>query len=297
MRLHRTQGGTRSGRLVASASDAGRSRGSGSADFGRVIETVIEQPSADGDRQRSGFGRSTPDLCASRWARHGTSGPLAAGGPGVPLAGQWVWTANKLRREQEMADACKALGAPEIAGAWIERKGFAKKGMNAIASAEIGGLLGTAVGTGLSGKGTPKPTAETPSFGAYGYLALSANDLVLVKAKQGLTGMKLTDDVIASVPDAPSPPPSSARARSPPRLRSSSATAAPGSSKSRAPVIAGRSESLLNSALDVSAISIYDTGCRRVRGRRARSPVAGGARQAGWDRPGGCRTALGERHP
>ena len=196
-----------------------------------------------------------------------------------------------------MADACKALGAPEIAGAWIERKGFAKKGMNAIASAEIGGLLGTAVGTGLSGKGTPKPTAETPSFGAYGYLALSANDLVLVKAKQGLTGMKLTDDVIASVPDAPSPPPSSARARSPPRLRSSSATAAPGSSKSRAPVIAGRSESLLNSALDVSAMSIYDTGCRRVRGRRARSPVAGGARQAGWDRPGGCRTALGGTPP
>ena len=98
-----------------------------------------------------------------------------------------------------MADASKALGAPEIAGAWIERKGFAKKGMNAIASAEIGGMLGTAVGTGLSGKGTPK-TAETPSFGAYGYLALSANDLVLVRAKQGLTGMKLTDDVIASVP-------------------------------------------------------------------------------------------------
>ena len=50
------------------------------------------------------------------------------------------------------------------------------------------------------GKGTPKPTAETPSFGAYGYLALSANDLVVVKAKQALTGMKLTDDVIASVP-------------------------------------------------------------------------------------------------
>ena len=99
-----------------------------------------------------------------------------------------------------MADASKALGAPEIAGAWIERKGFAKKEMNAIASAEIGGMLGAAVGTGLSGKATPKPTAETPSFGAYAYLALSANDLVLVKAKQGLTGLKLTDDVIASVP-------------------------------------------------------------------------------------------------
>lgn len=99
-----------------------------------------------------------------------------------------------------MADASKALGAPEIGGAWIERKGFAKKEMNAIASAEIDGMLGAAVGTGLSGKATPKPTAETPSFGAYAYLALSASDLVLVKAKQGLTGLKLTDDVIASVP-------------------------------------------------------------------------------------------------
>ncbi len=99
-----------------------------------------------------------------------------------------------------MADASKALGAPEIAGAWIERKGFAKREMRAIASAEVGGMLGTAAGAGLSAKGTPRPTADTPSFGAYGYLALSANDLVLVKAKQGLTGLKLTDDVIASVP-------------------------------------------------------------------------------------------------
>jgi hypothetical protein len=84
-----------------------------------------------------------------------------------------------------MADASKPLGAPEIAGAWIERNSYAEKGMKTIASAEIGGMLGTAVGTGLSSKGTPKPTAETPSFGAYGYLALSADDLVLVKAKTG----------------------------------------------------------------------------------------------------------------
>jgi hypothetical protein len=96
-----------------------------------------------------------------------------------------------------MADASSALGAPQVAGAWVTRRGKAKRTMRTVAAAEIGGGVGAAVG---AGKGSPQPTPETPEFGAFGYLAVSATELVLVRAKQGLTGLKMTDDVVGRVP-------------------------------------------------------------------------------------------------
>jgi hypothetical protein len=69
--------------------------------------------------------------------------------------------------------------------------------MRTVAAAEIGGGVGAAVG---AGKGSPQPTPETPDFGAFAYVAVSATDLVLVKAKQGLTGLKMTDEVVGRVP-------------------------------------------------------------------------------------------------
>jgi hypothetical protein len=69
--------------------------------------------------------------------------------------------------------------------------------MRTVAAAEIGGAVGVAAG---SGRSSPQPTPETPEFGAFAYLAVSSSDLVLVKAKQGLTGLKMTDDVVARVP-------------------------------------------------------------------------------------------------
>jgi hypothetical protein len=98
-----------------------------------------------------------------------------------------------------MADASTALGAPEVAGVWVNRRGMAKRGMGAVAGAQIGGAVGAAVGSGLS-KGSPQPTPETPNFGGFGYLGVSATELVLVKGKRGLVGLKMTDDVVAKVP-------------------------------------------------------------------------------------------------
>jgi hypothetical protein len=69
--------------------------------------------------------------------------------------------------------------------------------MRTVAAAEIGGGVGVAVG---AGKGSPQPTPETPDFGAFAYVAVSATELVLVRAKQGLTGLKMTDDVVGRVP-------------------------------------------------------------------------------------------------
>jgi hypothetical protein len=99
-----------------------------------------------------------------------------------------------------MADASGALGAPQVAGAWVNRRGKAKRTMSTVAGAEIGGAVGAAVSAGISGKGSPQPTAETPAFGAFGYLAVSANELVVVKGKQGLTKLKMTDEIVARVP-------------------------------------------------------------------------------------------------
>jgi hypothetical protein len=102
-----------------------------------------------------------------------------------------------MRRDSEMADASRALGATQVAGAWVTRRGKAKRTMRTVAAAEIGGGVGAAVG---SGKSSPQPTPETPDFGAFGYVGVSATELVLVKAKQGLTGLKMTDDVVGRVP-------------------------------------------------------------------------------------------------
>jgi len=98
-----------------------------------------------------------------------------------------------------MADAADVLGAPEVAGAWVNRRGKAKRTMSTVAGAEIGGAVGSVVGAGIS-QGSPRPTAETPDFGGFAYLALSADELVLVKGKQGLMKLKMPDEVVAKVP-------------------------------------------------------------------------------------------------
>lgn len=97
-----------------------------------------------------------------------------------------------------MADASSALGAPQITAAWVSRKGTGRKVAKTVAGADMGGALGSTIGSrmGLAAG----QTAETPNFGSFGYLAVSATELVLMKAKQGLASMKLTDEVVARVP-------------------------------------------------------------------------------------------------
>ena len=99
-----------------------------------------------------------------------------------------------------MTDASTALRAPEIAGSWVTRRGMAKRGMGTLAGAQIGGVVGSVVATGLAANGSPQPSIETPNFGGSGYVAVSASEIVLVKGKRGLVGLKMTNDVVARVP-------------------------------------------------------------------------------------------------
>jgi hypothetical protein len=104
------------------------------------------------------------------------------------------------RREQEMADdASSALGAPEIAGSLVNPKGLTKKVSAATAGSQIGGAIGSMAAGAIAGRASGV-TAEMPSFGRVGYVAVSENEVALVKTKSGAFKMKITDEVLARAP-------------------------------------------------------------------------------------------------
>ena len=98
-------------------------------------------------------------------------------------------------------DASQALGAPEIAGTFVNPKGLTRKMTAAAAGSEIGGAIGS-VAANLIADGTPGACAEVPSFGRVGYLAASDAEVELVKTKTGAFKMKITGEALARVPRA-----------------------------------------------------------------------------------------------
>jgi hypothetical protein len=101
-------------------------------------------------------------------------------------------------------DASQVLGSPQIAGARVNPKGFAKKTITSSA-AKHAGLVGAAV-TARAGyraqqeQAAAASTSDTPSF-KLAYIALTADELALVKLKTGLVGTKL-GEVMLRVPRA-----------------------------------------------------------------------------------------------
>lgn len=96
-------------------------------------------------------------------------------------------------------DASSALGAPEIAGTLVNPKGLTKKVTAATAGSQIGGAIGSMAAGAVAGR-TSGATDEMPSFGRVGYVAVSENEVALVKTKSGAFKMKITDEVLARVP-------------------------------------------------------------------------------------------------
>jgi hypothetical protein len=98
--------------------------------------------------------------------------------------------------EDSMADASGALGEREIAGTWVNPRGSAKKLVSTVA----GGQLGGAVGSAAAGRVADRSSAvvsDTPEFGRNAYVAVGENDVALVRVKQGLVKLKVTDEVLA----------------------------------------------------------------------------------------------------
>lgn len=89
------------------------------------------------------------------------------------------------------SDASAALGAPQVAGTFVNAKGFAKRA----AAGALGGAIGAAVATA-----TAKPQADMPAFSGVAYVAASADEVAIIKTKAGLLKRKITDEVLARRP-------------------------------------------------------------------------------------------------
>src|ERR1700744_2818268 len=101
-----------------------------------------------------------------------------------------------IRTEGDMADASGALGGRQVAGTWVNRKGTAKKLVSTVAGGEVGGAVGSFAAANLAGRSSAV-LIETPDFGRDAYLAVGEHDVALVRVKQGLMKLKLTDEVVA----------------------------------------------------------------------------------------------------
>jgi hypothetical protein len=95
-----------------------------------------------------------------------------------------------------MADASSALRAPQLAGTWVNNKGTAKRLVASVAGRELAGAVGSVAAGGIAAR-SAAGVADTPDFGRDAYLAISDTELALVKAKQGVMKLRLTDEVHA----------------------------------------------------------------------------------------------------
>jgi len=86
-----------------------------------------------------------------------------------------------------------------LAGTLVNPKGMTKKVTASVAGGQIAGVAGN-LAANLATGGPYAGAPEVPSFGRVGYVGASADELALVKTKSGAFKMKVTDEVLASVP-------------------------------------------------------------------------------------------------
>jgi hypothetical protein len=84
------------------------------------------------------------------------------------------------------SDGSRALGAPEIAGSFVNARGLAKK----LSAARAGAAAGD----------TDEGAAGIPSFGRVGYLSVTRDEIAIVRTKAGAFRTTITDVVLARVP-------------------------------------------------------------------------------------------------
>jgi hypothetical protein len=95
-------------------------------------------------------------------------------------------------------DASAVLGSPQEAGTFLSPKGLMKKMATQSAGRMAGGLIGSAAGNAGMIRGGEEP--GTPVFGQLGYLAVTAEDVALVRAKRGAMKPKIVDEVVVRKP-------------------------------------------------------------------------------------------------
>jgi hypothetical protein len=95
-------------------------------------------------------------------------------------------------------EGSQALGASEIAGTLVNPRGMAKKMTASVAGGQIAGAVGSVAASTLAARNSR--ATEMPSFGRVGYVAVSADEVALIKTKTGAFKMKVSDEVLARAP-------------------------------------------------------------------------------------------------
>jgi hypothetical protein len=100
-------------------------------------------------------------------------------------------------------DASSVLGSPQLAGVKVNPRGAGRSKI-AASAALGGGVVGAAIGAGAGMKAERKQAqiasaSETPNFGRLAYLAVTEDELALIRLKSGMVTVHL-DEVIACVP-------------------------------------------------------------------------------------------------
>jgi hypothetical protein len=101
-------------------------------------------------------------------------------------------------------DASRLLGSPQRVGVKVQPRGLGKKVMAGSAGMYVGGAVGAAIsaaGQQKAARDQAELAAEskTPKVGRMALLALTDDELALVKLKTGLVSMKL-DEVLTRCP-------------------------------------------------------------------------------------------------
>ncbi|HET8977050.1 MAG TPA: hypothetical protein VFN87_02770 [Solirubrobacteraceae bacterium] len=101
-----------------------------------------------------------------------------------------------------MADeASRALGAPTVAGTFVNPKGMAKKMTASVAGGQVGGIAGSLATGAIAGRNSGAAQA-VPNFGRVGYLAVTDTEVALLGTRTGAFKMKIGDKVLARAPRA-----------------------------------------------------------------------------------------------
>jgi hypothetical protein len=91
--------------------------------------------------------------------------------------------------EDSMAtDASAVLAAPQVAGTFVNPKGFARQ----VTATVAGGVVGSTVAAATAPK-----QGDVPSFGRVAFVAATSGEVAIIKTKSGMLKMKLTEEVLS----------------------------------------------------------------------------------------------------
>lgn len=97
------------------------------------------------------------------------------------------------------SDASQVLGSPELAGTFLSPKGLTKAMSTASAGRMVGGLVGSIAANALNSRGGGEEQG-TPKFGGVGYLAVTGQEVAIVRGKKGAFKPKVGDEVVGRRP-------------------------------------------------------------------------------------------------